>query len=401
MMASTARWGLLLVTVFLLWGCSSHATTGPSSETLRSRIAQIKAIDNHSHGDPAGSTAGDDRGSDNPLGDPDPLPLLRVFPRHPDYIQAWRALYGYKHTDMEPGHVLEALAAKRSTILEKGEAYPAWVLDRAGIETVLINADSLGPGQSAPRFLWVPHATDLLFPLNEKNTDLEKLMTQVRVGTQPATLETYTANVVTPLLEDWKRSGAVAIKIAAAYRRPLAFAPDTEHLARRAYARNITSRHPDSGEYKALQDYLFFYVAREAGRVGLVVHIHTGVGNNDYFDIAGSNPMLLESAMSHPSLRKTTFVLIHGGWPFDKEAGPLLMHPNVYADCSAQPVPPLDARDQRDVTRMARVHTAQDPAGDGCLLGAERAAGGVGREGLGHDDRGPRSPDDGIDRDGG
>jgi hypothetical protein len=29
-------------------------------------------------------------------------------------------------------------------------------------------------------------------------------------------------------------------------------------------------------------------------------------------------------------------VLVHGGWPFDREAGVLLMKPNVYADFSAQ-----------------------------------------------------------------
>lgn len=44
---------------------------------------------------------------------------------------------------------------------------------------------------------------------------------------------------------------------------------------------------------------------------------------------------MLESALNDPSLRKTRFVLIHGGWPFYKETALLLSKPNVYADFSA------------------------------------------------------------------
>jgi uncharacterized protein len=35
-------------------------------------------------------------------------------------------------------------------------------------------------------------------------------------------------------------------------------------------------------------------------------------------------------------LRKTNFVIIHGGYPFTKETASLLSKPNVYADFSAQ-----------------------------------------------------------------
>jgi predicted TIM-barrel fold metal-dependent hydrolase len=39
--------------------------------------------------------------------------------------------------------------------------------------------------------------------------------------------------------------------------------------------------------------------------------------------------------LSSPALRKVTFVLLHGGWPFTKQIGFLLGKPNVYADFSA------------------------------------------------------------------
>jgi uncharacterized protein len=51
----------------------------------------------------------------------------------------------------------------------------------------------------------------------------------------------------------------------------------------------------------------------------------------------GSNPALLESVLNDPSLRKTNFVLLHGGaGPFTQYVDYLLMKPNVYADFSEQ-----------------------------------------------------------------
>jgi predicted TIM-barrel fold metal-dependent hydrolase len=56
-----------------------------------------------------------------------------------------------------------------------------------------------------------------------------------------------------------------------------------------------------------------------------------------YFQLAGSNPTLLESVLDDVRLRKTMFVLIHGGaGPFTREMSYLLMKPNVYTDLSEQ-----------------------------------------------------------------
>jgi uncharacterized protein len=94
---------------------------------------------------------------------------------------------------------------------------------------------------------------------------------------------------------------------------------------------------PDRTLYLRLQNFLFRYIAREAGRLGLPVHIHTGGGCGTYFNLMGSNPALLESVLSDPTLRKTNFVLLHGGaGAFTKQTAYLLMKPNVYADFSEQ-----------------------------------------------------------------
>ena len=49
-----------------------------------------------------------------------------------------------------------------------------------------------------------------------------------------------------------------------------------------------------------------------------------------------ANPLLIEPLLNDPSLRKTNFVMIHGGWPYTREITPLLTKPNAYVDFSEQ-----------------------------------------------------------------
>ena len=42
-------------------------------------------------------------------------------------------------------------------------------------------------------------------------------------------------------------------------------------------------------------------------------------GAGSYFEVEGANPLRLESVLNDPDLRKTTFVMVHGGWPFTRE----------------------------------------------------------------------------------
>jgi predicted TIM-barrel fold metal-dependent hydrolase len=117
----------------------------------------------------------------------------------------------------------------------------------------------------------------------------------------------------------------------------LNFAPADENEARRIFARYVKGGGPSKPEYTTVQDFLLRSIAREAGRLGLAVHFHTGTGCGGYFDVAGSNPSQLDSLLNDASLRKTNFVLIHGGaGPYTKVAAVLMGKPNVYADFSEQ-----------------------------------------------------------------
>ena len=335
----SARAALVLPALFLL-GCS-HIPEAAADPDLAAEIARIQAIDNHAHPVryvPAGQAA--DREFDalpvdnmEPQSDP-----VNLRPGAPLLLAAAQALY--------------AASPKPRTMQAKGEAYPAWVLDQMGVEVMLANRVAMGSSIQPPRFRWVPYADALLFPLDNsglaaQNSDRKsffaledvlrkRYLSEAGLSAVPATLADYVARVVTPTLERQKQGGAVAEKFEAAYLRSLAFEPATRGAAERVYGQFAARGVAPEADYKTLQDYLFRYVAAECGRLGIAVHLHTMAGAGGYFDVRGVNPLQLESVLNEPSLRKTNFVMVHGGWPFTREITALLQKPNAYLDFSAQ-----------------------------------------------------------------
>lgn len=342
---------VLLITCFV----SLQVMAQAPDPALMAEIRKIRAIDNHSHPPRVVASGETDDEFDalpcDPLEPTESNTMTR--PENPQYVAAWRALWGYEYTDRNADHVKELIAKKNNIREEQGDHYPAWVLDQLGIDTELANRVAMGRGLDAQHFRWVPFDDALLFPLNNdglaaetpdrkfffgrENTLLALYRRELGVASMPATLAAFTSRLVTPELELQKKTGAVAIKFEAAYLRSLDFKPASERDAASVYAKYLHGGAPSKEEYTGLQDYLFRYVAAEAGRLSLPVHIHTGAGCGGYFFLSGSNPLLLESLLNDSRLRKTTFVLLHGGsGPFTATIAPLLMKPNVYADLSEQ-----------------------------------------------------------------
>ena len=164
----------------------------------------------------------------------------------------------------------------------------------------------------------------------------ERINPEAALSAPPATLSEYLRQVVTPTLERQKSQGAVAGKFEVAYLRSFDFSDPPRAEVEAIYARWVARGAPDAAEYKLLQDFLFRYIAMECGRLGMAVHLHAMAGGGSYFSIAGDNPLLLEPLFNDPRLRKTSFVLLHGGWPYVREIAALLQKPNVYADISSQ-----------------------------------------------------------------
>src|SRR5919202_3281596 len=215
---------------------------------------------------------------------------------------------------------------------------------------MLANRIALGPGLAPPRFRWVSFADALMLPLDTRAEAartpdtrslypreaalLRRYLRDLGVAAIPPTLDAYVRTVVTPTLERQRRAGAVAIKFEAAYLRPLDFDDPDTAAARRVYARYAAGGTPTRAEYKALEDYLFRVLAREAGRLGMAVQIHALETFGGFYHAAGSAPHLLEPALNDSALRGTSFVIVHGGWPLVGQTQALLAKPNVYADVS-------------------------------------------------------------------
>jgi uncharacterized protein len=333
---------------------SLFAAAQESDPYLVSEIAKIRAVDNHTHVAKLVGAGEVDR-------DFDALPCDIIEPGgdvawasqdNPRVLQAWKKLYGYKYDDRKPEHVRELIAAREQVMRTQGDNFPTWVLDQLGIEYLFANRIAMGRGLNAPRFRWVPFDDALLTPVastSMENTPdrkafyaseakiLKKYLGEAQLNAVPATLDEYVAKVVTATLESQKKAGSVAIKFEAAYLRSLDFETPKEGEARRVYARFAKGGTPSKAEVLSLQDYLFRVIAREAGRLGMAVHLHTGTGCGTYFDVMGANPGNLESVLDDVTLRKTTFVLVHGGsGPWTKIAGFLMSKPNVYVDFSEQ-----------------------------------------------------------------
>ncbi|MEW6207628.1 MAG: amidohydrolase family protein [Acidobacteriota bacterium] len=348
---------ILSVVSVLALACLQPAIEASAQMSLLAEINQIKAIDNHAH--PQRLTAAGEIDTEW-----DALPFeayeftsleslpIGLRPTNLKYIEAWRALFGYKHNDMSEEHVRELVAAKQRVMREQGDRYPAWVLDRIGIGTMLANRVAMGRGLAAPRYRWVSYVDALMYPL--QNSALRKwrprygklydgieqmqkrYLNESGVKAVPPTMDEYLSKVVVATLERHKQGGALAVKFEAAYLRRLDFDDVAESDARSVYARYAKGGEASLAEYKKLQDYLFRYIAREAGRLGLAVHIHVSAGAGAQFELSGANPLLLDAALSDAALTKTNFVIVHGGWPFTKEVAFLLNKPNIYADFSAQ-----------------------------------------------------------------
>jgi uncharacterized protein len=342
-------------TIVLLLALSGTVHAQSADPALLGEIHKIRAIDNHSH--PPRVVAAGEKDDEYDALPCDPLeptdPNTRTRPENPQYLAAWKDLWGYQFNDRVKAHVQQLIAKKQQIREQQGDAYPGWVLGRLGIETEFANRVAMGRGLDAKYFRWVPFDDALIFPLENSGIGsetpdrkffftretalLERYRRELGVAALPPTLAEYTSRVVTPELERQRQSGAVAIKFEAAYLRSLDFEPSDAQGAAAIYAKYVQGGVAPKAEYTRLQDYLFRYVAAEAGRLGLPVHIHTGWGCGGYFYLQGSNPLLLESVLNDSRLRGTKFVLLHGGAvAYTREIPFLLTKPNVYADLSEQ-----------------------------------------------------------------
>src|SRR5689334_25448233 len=112
------------VAALLLAGCGARPEAAIDSE-LEREIGQIRAIDNHAH--PVRVTAS----GEQPDRDFDALPVDNMEPQSDP-------------VGLRPGapalvEATKALSGKQQALREKGEQYPAWVLDQMNVDVMLAN----------------------------------------------------------------------------------------------------------------------------------------------------------------------------------------------------------------------------------------------------------------------
>ncbi len=259
-------------------------------------------------------------------------------------------MFGYPYTDLSPDHAKWLLAKK--TELKKqlaGPAYFSSILDKINIESSVANRAMMPDYLDPKRFPWVFFADSFMWPFNNehetaRNPDegvfiplqekmLHRWMQQQSVGKLPATFADY-LKFISQVLEDNSKHGGIAMKFEVAYFRPTTFGDPSRTQAEDIYQRYVAGGIPSEKDYRTFQDYIFRYLVLEGGRLHLPVHIHTAVGIGDYFNLSQSNIMNLESVLRDPRYSSTIFVMIHGGYPLEREAIWLASMKNVYLDSS-------------------------------------------------------------------
>jgi hypothetical protein len=314
-------------------------------QRLLPQIEKIPAFDHHAH--PGFS---DDPDVDAMAAPPDFSAAVRTRDDNPELVAASKALFGYPYADFSPEHS-KWLVAKKAELKKQypGTAYFNLILDKLNTESSAANRAMMPDYLDPKRFPWVFFVDSFMWPFDNqretaRNSDegvyiplqekmLHRWMKQENLAKLPASFDDY-LNFIEKLLEDNKKKGGIAMKFEVAYFRPTTFSDPHRDEAEDIYQRFASGGIPSEKDYRTFQDYIFRFLVLEGGKLSLPVHIHTAVGIGDYFDLSKSNVMNLESVLRDPRYKSTTFVLLHGGYPLEREAIWLATMKNVYLDSS-------------------------------------------------------------------
>ena len=118
---------------------------------LLDEINRIQAIDNHSH-PPALDNAGqpDDDFDALPCDPLDPTEANTMTrPENPQYLAAWKALWGYSYDDRSDAHVKELVEAKNRMRQEQGDHCNTLVVEDSLVALSPVADVGLGLGEAA------------------------------------------------------------------------------------------------------------------------------------------------------------------------------------------------------------------------------------------------------------
>ena len=315
-------------------------------ERLLERIDKIPMYDNHAHPGYA-----DDSDVDAMASPPDESATLRLRDDNPEFVAGAKALFGYPYDDFKPEHAKWLAEKKGAAEKGGGVGYFDGILDKLNVDICLANRAMMPAYLDTKRFHWVFFGDSFFYPFDNKDQTLstpdmgvyvplqEKMLArwkkQEGLEGLPADLAGYVA-FVEKTMEDNQKRGGVAIKFEAAYFRSLHFGDPSRDTAEAIYNKYHAGGVPTRDEYRTFQDYIFRRITDQAGKLRLPMHFHSAVGIGDYFSLHNGNVLNLENVLRDARYKNVTFVLVHGGWPYEREAALLTAVKNVYLDTSFQ-----------------------------------------------------------------
>jgi hypothetical protein len=127
------------------------------------------------------------------------------------------------------------------------------------------------------------------------------------------------------------KPGFTFYKSIIAYRTGLRLTNPSEADALAAWKLRPEYRAPNE---KLLRDFLFHETALKALEHDAAFQVHTGHTSHDQ-PWANANPIEMTLFLNEPQMDQVRFVLVHGGYPFNTEAGYITSaYPNVFLDLS-------------------------------------------------------------------
>jgi len=315
-------------------------------EDLLARINDIPIYDHHAHPGYA-----DDSDVDAMAAPPDMSSVLRLREDNPEFVAASKALFSYPYDDFKPEHAKWLADLKKAAEQAGGTGYFDELLDKLNVETCLANRAFMAPYLDTKRFHWVFFGDSFFYPFDNRdltasNPDMglyiplqEKMLArykkQMNLEGLPADLAGYEDFVRRTMAENQKRGG-VAMKFEAAYFRTLYFTDPPRERADAIYGKYRSGGVPSAEDYRVFQDYIFRVLVNQSAKLKLPIHFHSAAGIGDYFSVRQGNVLNLENVLRDPRYHNVNFVLLHGGWPYEREAALLTAVKTVFLDTSLQ-----------------------------------------------------------------
>jgi len=150
-------------------------------------------------------------------------------------------------------------------------------------------------------------------------------------------------------------SGAVALKSIAAYRSGLRLAHvswDTAEEAWNGRLDKVATGGPVRIDTKSIVDFFAIRALEHASDQQAPFQIHAGLGDPD-LDLLEANPLHLRWVFENQRFRGAKIVILHGAYPYAREAAYLAsVYPNAFLDISTA-LPPLGMREIESTIREA------------------------------------------------